>query len=76
MHTTIVRFTGNDWQNMEETMFEEIVKQGHRDAGELETMPRWRHNPAIKANVKNIYRYLKARADGVIGADKPGILKE
>lgn len=76
MHTTIVRFTGDDWRNMEQALFEEITKQERRDTGELATMPRWKHNPAVKAHVYNIYRYLKARADGVIGADKPGILKE
>ena len=75
MHTNIVRFTGDDWRNMEEALFEEIVKQEKRDSGALEQMPRWKHNPAVKANVQNIYRYLKARADGVIGADKPGLLK-
>jgi Cytochrome C oxidase, cbb3-type, subunit III len=76
MHNTIVRFTGDDWRNMEQAMFEEIAKQEKRDTGELETMPRWKHNPAVTANIKNIYRYLKARADGAIGAKKPGILKE
>lgn len=76
MHNTIVRFTGDDWRNMEQALFEEIAKQEKRDTGELETMPRWKHNPAVTANIKNIYRYLKARADGAIGTKKPGILKE
>jgi len=75
MHNTIVRFTGDDWRNMEQALFEEIAKQEKRDAGELETMPRWKHNPAVTANIKNIYRYLKARADGVIGPEKPELLK-
>jgi cbb3-type cytochrome c oxidase subunit III len=75
MHNTIIRFTGDDWRNMEQALFEEIAKQEKRDAGELETMPRWKHNPAVTANIKNIYRYLKARADGVIGTKKPGLLK-
>ncbi|MFT5394921.1 MAG: mono/diheme cytochrome c family protein [Gammaproteobacteria bacterium] len=76
MHNTIVRFTGDDWRNMEQALFEEIAKQEKRDSGELETMPRWKHNPAVTANIKNIYRYLKARADGAIGTEKPGILKK
>lgn len=75
MHRTIVRFTTDDWLNMEESMFQEIVKQEKRDLGELETMPRWKHNPNVSKNVSNIYRYLKARADNAIGPDKPGLLK-
>ena len=76
LHTTIVRFTADDWRNMEDAMFEEIVKQQQRDKGELATMPRWEYNPTVKEYVQNIYRYLKARADGVIGPGKPGLLKE
>lgn len=76
LHTTIVRFTADDWLNMEESMYKEIAKQESRDKGELEKMPRWKYNPTVTAYVTNIYRYLKARADGVIGPDKPGILKK
>ena len=72
LHKKAIKFTGDDWRNMEQSMFEEIAKQEKRDQGELANMPRWEYNPAIKDNVQNIYRYLKARADGVIGPDKPG----
>jgi cbb3-type cytochrome c oxidase subunit III len=75
MHTKIVKFTADDWINMEDSMFEEIAKQESRDKGELEQMPRWKHNPTVTQYVSNIYRYLKARADNAIGPDKPGILK-
>jgi cytochrome c5 len=75
LHTKIVKFTGDDWRAMEEAMLVEIEKHERRSRGELETMPRWKYNPAVTANVNNIYRYLKARADGVIGEGKPGILK-
>ena len=75
MHRTIVKFTADDWMSMEENMFKEIAKQERRDLGELETMPRWKHNPNVTNNVSNIYRYLKARADNAIGTDKPGLLK-
>ena len=44
MHTTIIRFTTDDWLNMEESMYEEIARQEHRDKGELEKMPRWKYN--------------------------------
>jgi hypothetical protein len=75
MHRTIIRFTTDDWLNMEDSMFREIAKQESRDKGKLETMPRWQHNPLVKENIENIYRYLRARAAGAIGTDKPGILK-
>ncbi|MFT5350535.1 MAG: hypothetical protein ACI909_003586 [Planctomycetota bacterium] len=57
-------------------MFEEILKQEHRDQGELANMPRWEYNPLVSKYVQNIYRYLKARSDGVIGPDKPELLDE
>ena len=75
MHTTIVRFTTDDWLNMEENMYKEIAKQESRDKGELEKMPRWKYNPVVTHNINNIYSYLKARADGAIGPDRPGVLK-
>ncbi len=75
MHRTTVKFTTDDWLNMEESMFMEIAKQESRKKGELETMPRWQHNPTVTRNVNNIYRYLKARAANAIGPGKPGLLK-
>jgi hypothetical protein len=75
MHRTIVRFTLDDWINMEESMYDELVKQEQRSKGELQMMPRWQYNPMVNRNVDNIYRYLKARAAGVIGPEKPGVLK-
>ncbi len=76
LHTTIVKFTGDDWRLMEQAMLEEITKHEQRSRGELANMPRWEYNPAVKANVDNIYRYIRARADNMIGKYKPGILKE
>jgi cbb3-type cytochrome c oxidase subunit III len=76
MHRTIVKFTTDDWLNMEESMYKEIAKQESRDKGALENMPRWKHNPMVSRNVTNVYRYLKARADNAIGPKKPGVLKE
>ncbi len=75
MHRKIIKFTADDWINMEESLFKEIAKQEQRDKGELEKMPRWKHNPTVTKYVSNIYRYLKARADNAIGPDKPGLLK-
>ena len=76
LHQTTVKFTLDDWMKMEDSMYEELMKQWQRDKGELATMPKWRNNPAVRDNVDNIYRYLKARSDGVLGPDKPGIIKD
>ena len=71
-----MRFTADDWRTMEQALFEEIIRQEKRDQGELANMPRWEYNPMVKEHIKNLYRYLKARADGAIGPDKPGLLKD
>ena len=75
LHRVAVRFSTDDWHNLEEAMFREILKQQKRDSNELASMPKWEKNPMVAENVQNIYRYLKARADGVIDTEKPGILK-
>jgi hypothetical protein len=76
LHKFAVKFSPDERIEMEQAMFEEIRKQQHRDRGELANMPRWQNNPMVSQNIQNIYRYLKARADGVIGPDKPGLLKD
>lgn len=76
LHKFAVRFSTDDWKDMEQSMLEEIRKQEKRDRGELITMPHWENNPMVTNNVYRVYRYLKARADGVIGPDKPGLLKD
>ena len=76
LHKFAVKFSVDDRENMEQAMFTEIRKQQHRDEGELANMPGWENNPMVNQNIQNIYRYLKARSDGVIGEDKPGLLKD
>ena len=76
LHKFAIKFSVDDRENMEQAMFTEIRKQQHRDQGELANMPRWENNPMVNQNIQNIYRYLKARSDGVIGEDKPGLLKD
>ncbi len=76
LHQYAVKFTTDDWIDLEESMYKEILKQAQRDRGEIATMPKWENNPAVRDNVDNIYRYLKARSDGVLGPDKPKILKD
>lgn len=76
LHKFAIKFSRDEWADLEQSMFEEILKQEHRDQGELANMPRWEYNPMVTKHVQNIYRYLKARADGVIDAGKPGLLKD
>lgn len=49
--------------------FMEVVADGK--TGRLGVMPGWQSNPQVMDGRKHIYRYLKARADGAIGAVKP-----
>ena len=58
-----------------EAILAEISKQELRDQGEP-AMPQWKNNPAVLERVKNLYSYLKARADGVIGTERLELLKE
>jgi Cytochrome C oxidase, cbb3-type, subunit III len=76
LHKFAIKFSTDDWMNMEQAMFEEIIKRKQQEQGEMMDMPRWEHNPIVSRNVEKIYRYLKARSDGVIGVDKPGLLKD
>ncbi len=46
-----------------------IVADGK--TGSIGSMPAWKSNPAVMKGRDNIYRYLKARANGDIGAVKP-----
>ena len=49
--------------------FMEVVADGK--TGRIGVMPGWQSNPQVMDGRKHIYRYLKARADGAIGAVKP-----
>ena len=41
-----------------------------REAGRV-TMPSWEDDPEVEAHVMDIYAYLRARADGALGAQRP-----
>ncbi|MDX1573348.1 MAG: cytochrome c [Methylophaga sp.] len=49
--------------------FLDIVAKGKM--GQTGMMPAWQSNKQVMDGRKHIYRYLKARADGAIGAVKP-----
>lgn len=65
----------DDRTALRRALIAEIGKQQARDSGGA-VMPRWEHNPLVRERVQDIYRYLKARADGVLGPEHPGLLKE
>tara|TARA_B100000446_G_scaffold161534_1_gene161235 strand:- start:195652 stop:196071 length:420 start_codon:yes stop_codon:yes gene_type:complete len=43
----------------------------HGKTGTIGSMPAWASNPKVMKGRENIYNYLKARADGAIGEEKP-----
>ncbi|MEX0615688.1 MAG: cytochrome c [Methylophaga sp.] len=47
----------------------DVVAKGKM--GQIGMMPAWESNQQVMDGRKHIYRYLKARADGAIGAEKP-----
>ena len=55
-----------------DAMLAEIAKEESKDPEAID-MPKWDANPVVKTRIRNIYSYLKARADGVLGPDRPGV---
>lgn len=43
----------------------------HGKSGTIGSMPSWKANKQVMDGRENIYAYLKARADGAIGVEKP-----
>lgn len=58
-----------------EILQEAVQEQAEREVPHRD-MPRWRHNPDIRNHVDDLYAYLTARADGVIGPGIPELLPE
>ncbi|MBI2994944.1 MAG: c-type cytochrome [Gammaproteobacteria bacterium] len=59
---------------MREAM-EETVEQAQQREKDLVKMPPWRNNPDVRDHVDELYAYLTARADGVIGPDAPQVME-
>ncbi len=59
--------TGDDQTDLRASMLDLVVK---RERGEL-TMPAWGNDPNVKPHVMDIYSYLRARGDGVLGPGRP-----
>jgi len=59
-----------------DAIIEEMVRQQRGAQGEI-IMPGWdEFNPGIRYHILDLYAYLKARSDGVLGAGRPEIIKE
>ena len=65
----------DDRTALRRALIAEINKQQARESGGT-VMPKWEHNPIVRERVQDIYRYLKARADGILGAGKPELMRE
>lgn len=63
---------GDDQTAMRDAMLEQVMR---RERGEL-LMPAWGHDPNVKPHVLDIYAYLRARGDGVLGPGRPEQLAE
>lgn len=56
-------------QHVDHARFIEVVTNGFR--GQVGAMPSWKGNPNVIPHIDQLYRYLKARADGVLPAGRP-----
>ena len=67
--------TGDDQTAAREAIIEEVQKQERGKRGEI-LMPPWETNTTVKPHVLDLYAYLSARADGVLGPGRPKHLKK
>lgn len=54
--------------------FLEEIRQAEARQPEAISMPRWESNPIVGERIEAIYAYLRARADGALGPDRPELL--
>jgi hypothetical protein len=66
---------GDDQTAIREAVIEEVLKQERGKKGEI-LMPPWESQSAVKPHVLDLYAYLSARADGVLGPGRPKLLKK
>lgn len=58
---------GDDPTAVRSQFLEEVLR---RERGDL-IMPAWEGDPNVRPHVLDLYAYLRARADGVLGPEKP-----
>lgn len=60
---------------MEQAMEEAVEARAGKPVPAVD-MPRWRDNPDVRNHIRELYAYLTARADGVLGPGIPELLPE
>lgn len=56
-------------QRVDYPRFVDVVTNGYR--GQMGVMPAWKDNKGVMKNIPGLYRYLKARADGILDSGRP-----
>lgn len=56
-------------QRVDYARFVDVVLNGY--TGQVGAMPAWKGNPNVEPHIDRMYRYLKARADGVLPPGRP-----
>ncbi|MGE3774216.1 MAG: cytochrome c [Gammaproteobacteria bacterium] len=56
-------------QRVDYPRFVEVVTHGY--TGQVGAMPAWKGNPNVEPHIDQMYRYLKARADGALPPGRP-----
>lgn len=63
---------GDDQTALREAMMAEVMKHERSKQGEI-IMPAWSQSPYVQPHVEDLYSYLKARSDGVLGTGEPEV---
>ena len=56
-------------------MMAEVMKYQRAEQGEI-IMPAWSQSPYVQPHLEDIYAYLKARSDGVLGTGEPEVVAQ
>lgn len=64
----------DDQSSVKQLILDEVRKSERGKYGRV-SMPGWQGNPGIEAHLLDLYAYLKARADGVLGPGQPAVIQ-
>jgi mono/diheme cytochrome c family protein len=60
-------------KEIDKERFITVLEDGY--TGQIGVMPGWKDNPNVNKRFNELYAYLKARSDGVLGPGKPARIK-